>query len=130
MHFKQYDVGCLAHASYVIGDESEAAVVDLGTAHHALRREGGEWCPATGRAVTRVGEQARDQSRASDQLRQLRRHRTPTRRQREPWCVRTIAGVLVGSVGSERWIPVDPATVRLTPRPADRGATVSVLIHF
>ena len=28
MHFKQFYLGCLAHASYVIGSESEAAVVD------------------------------------------------------------------------------------------------------
>jgi len=28
MHFKQFYVGCLAHASYLIGDGGEAAVVD------------------------------------------------------------------------------------------------------
>src|SRR5688572_3851826 len=28
MHFKQFYVGCLAHASYLIGDRGEAAVVD------------------------------------------------------------------------------------------------------
>ena len=28
MHFKQFYVGCLAHASYLIGDQGEAAVVD------------------------------------------------------------------------------------------------------
>ena len=28
MHFKQFYVGCLAHASYLIGDEGEAGVVD------------------------------------------------------------------------------------------------------
>src|SRR5262247_3661067 len=28
MHFKQFYVGCLAHASYLIGDEGEAVVVD------------------------------------------------------------------------------------------------------
>src|SRR5712691_1241477 len=28
MHFKQFYVGCLAHASYLIGDHGEAAVVD------------------------------------------------------------------------------------------------------
>jgi len=28
MHFKQFYVGCLAHASYLIGDQSQAAVVD------------------------------------------------------------------------------------------------------
>jgi len=28
MHFKQFYVGCLAHASYLIGDNGEAAVVD------------------------------------------------------------------------------------------------------
>ena len=28
MHFKQFYVGCLAHASYLIGDDGEAAVVD------------------------------------------------------------------------------------------------------
>src|SRR6185503_5261608 len=28
MHFKQFYVGCLAHASYLIGDQGEAVVVD------------------------------------------------------------------------------------------------------
>ena len=28
MHFKQFYLGCLAHASYLIGSEGEAAVVD------------------------------------------------------------------------------------------------------
>jgi len=28
MHFKQFYVGCLAHASYLIGDRGEAVVVD------------------------------------------------------------------------------------------------------
>ena len=28
MHFKQFYVGCLAHASYLIGDGGEAVVVD------------------------------------------------------------------------------------------------------
>ena len=28
MHFKQFYVGCLAHASYLIGDGGEAAVID------------------------------------------------------------------------------------------------------
>ena len=28
MHFKQFYVGCLAHASYLIGDAGEAVVVD------------------------------------------------------------------------------------------------------
>jgi glyoxylase-like metal-dependent hydrolase (beta-lactamase superfamily II)/rhodanese-related sulfurtransferase len=28
MHFKQFYVGCLAHASYLVGDQGEAAVVD------------------------------------------------------------------------------------------------------
>ena len=28
MHFKQFYLGCLAHASYMIGSEGEAAVVD------------------------------------------------------------------------------------------------------
>jgi glyoxylase-like metal-dependent hydrolase (beta-lactamase superfamily II)/rhodanese-related sulfurtransferase len=28
MHFRQFYVGCLAHASYLIGDEGEAAVID------------------------------------------------------------------------------------------------------
>src|SRR6185295_10590785 len=28
MHFKQFYVGCLAHASYLIGDRDEAVVVD------------------------------------------------------------------------------------------------------
>lgn len=28
MHFKQFYVGCLAHASYLVGDGGEAAVVD------------------------------------------------------------------------------------------------------
>ena len=28
MYFKQFYLGCLAHASYLIGSEGEAAVVD------------------------------------------------------------------------------------------------------
>ena len=28
MHFKQFYLGCLAHASYLIGSEGEAAVID------------------------------------------------------------------------------------------------------
>ena len=28
MHFRQFYIGCLAHASYLIGDEGEAVVVD------------------------------------------------------------------------------------------------------
>ena len=28
MHFRQFYVGCLAHASYLIGDEGEAVVID------------------------------------------------------------------------------------------------------
>ena len=28
MHFKQFYLGCLAHASYLIGSDGEAAVVD------------------------------------------------------------------------------------------------------
>ena len=28
MHFRQFYVGCLAHASYLIGDQGEAVVVD------------------------------------------------------------------------------------------------------
>ncbi|HMO21900.1 MAG TPA: MBL fold metallo-hydrolase, partial [Candidatus Melainabacteria bacterium] len=28
MYFKQYYLGCLAHASYLIGSEGEAAVID------------------------------------------------------------------------------------------------------
>src|SRR5688500_514028 len=28
MHFKQFYLGCLAHASYLLGSEGEAAVVD------------------------------------------------------------------------------------------------------
>ena len=28
MHFRQFYIGCLAHASYLIGDSGEAVVVD------------------------------------------------------------------------------------------------------
>ena len=28
MHFKQFYLGCLAHASYLIGSEEEAAAID------------------------------------------------------------------------------------------------------
>ena len=41
-----------------------------------------------------------------------------------------VTGLLYGSVGSQRWVPLDPAKLRLTWHPDGRGATVSALIRF
>jgi len=39
-------------------------------------------------------------------------------------------GTIVGSREFERWVPLDPAKVRLTWQPAGGGGTVSATIHF
>ena len=41
-----------------------------------------------------------------------------------------IIGLLAGMRESQQWIPLDPAKLRLTWLPDDRGATVSALIRF
>jgi hypothetical protein len=41
-----------------------------------------------------------------------------------------VVGFLYGAIGSQRWVPLDPAKLRLTWHPDNRGATVSALIRF